>query len=71
MKSSKNPNQYLKYSGMAVQLFILLGIGAFAGQKIDKAVGTSRPYFTILLILVFTAVFFYRLVKDLSRKDEP
>lgn len=56
---------------MAVQLFVLMGIAAWAGQTLDKRLGTSKPYFTILLILLFTGGFFYRLVKDLSRKDEP
>ena len=64
-------NQYLKYSGMAFQLFVLLGIAAFLGQWLDKRYLSGNPYFTIILILLFTGGFFYRLVKDLSRKDEP
>ncbi|MEO5906018.1 MAG: AtpZ/AtpI family protein [Saprospiraceae bacterium] len=64
-------NQYLKYSGMALQLFVLLAIAAWLGQKIDQKLGSSKPYFTIILILLFTGGFFYRLVKDLTRKDEP
>jgi len=63
-------NQYLKYSGMAFQLFILLAIGALGGQKLDQVLNTSQPYFTIALILLFTTGFFYKLVKDLNRKDE-
>ena len=56
---------------MAVQLFVLAGVGAWLGQLLDKHFSTPKPYFTILLILLFTGVFFYRLVKDLNRKDEP
>ncbi len=56
---------------MAIQLFVLVGIAAWLGQKIDKRFATSKPYFTIILILVFAGGFFYLLVKDLSRKDEP
>lgn len=63
-------NQYLKYSGMVFQLFVLLGFGAWAGQYLDKKLNTPEPYFTILLILLFMAGFFYKLVKDLSQKDE-
>lgn len=63
-------NQYLKYSGMAFQLFILLAIAAWIGQKLDKALHLSSPYITIVLILLFTTAFFYKLVKDLGRKDE-
>ena len=63
-------NQYLQYSGMVIQLFVLLGIGAWLGQLLDKKLNTPDPYFTILLILLFTAGFFYKLVKDLGRKDD-
>ena len=64
------PNQYLKYSGMVFQLFVLLGVGAWLGQYLDKKLHTPDPYFTILFILLFTAGFFYKLVKELGRKDE-
>ncbi len=56
---------------MAIQLFALVAIGAWLGQKTDAYVHTSKPYFTILFILLFTTGFFYKLVKDLGRKDEP
>lgn len=55
---------------MAIQLFVLIGVAAWGGQQLDKALGTSDPYFTIVLILLFTTGFFYKLVKDLGRKDE-
>jgi hypothetical protein len=56
---------------MAVQLFVLIGLGAWLGQQADKALDTSKPYFTILLILLFLGGFFYKLNKDLNRKHEP
>ena len=56
---------------MALQLFVLLGAGAWIGQKLDARLHTPEPYFTIVFILLFTAAFFYKLVKDLNRKDEP
>lgn len=70
-KNSRQVNQYLKYSGMAIQLFVLMAIGAFLGQWLDRRLESSKPYFTILLILLFTAGFFYKLVTDLNRKNEP
>jgi F0F1-type ATP synthase assembly protein I len=54
---------------MAMQLFILLGVGAWLGQKADKALYTE-PLFTIFLMMLFLTGFFYKLVKDLNRKDE-
>jgi F0F1-type ATP synthase assembly protein I len=70
-RTPRQVNQYLKYSGMALQFFLLVGVGAWLGQLLDKRLETSKPYFTIILILLFTGGFFYRLVKDLNRTDEP
>jgi len=51
-------------------MFVLLGVGAWLGQKVDQWLNTPDPYFTILFILAFTGAFFYRLIKELNRKDE-
>jgi uncharacterized membrane protein YsdA (DUF1294 family) len=60
----------LKYSGLALQMFVFLAVGAWLGQQADKWLKTADPYFTIGFILIFAGVFFYRLVKELSNKDE-
>ena len=52
-------------------MFVLLGVGAWLGQRVDKWLNTPDPYFTILFILAFTSAFFYQLIKELNRKDEP
>lgn len=70
MTKPAQPNQYLKYSGMVFQLFVLLAVGAWLGQYLDEKLNTPDPYFTILLILLFTAGFFYKLVKDLSQNND-
>jgi hypothetical protein len=70
MAKPSQSNQYLKYSGIVFQLFALLGLGAWLGQYLDAKLNTADPYFTILFILLFSAAFFYKLVKDLGRKDE-
>jgi F0F1-type ATP synthase assembly protein I len=56
---------------MAIQFFVLIALGAWLGQQADKRLGTSSPFFTIGLILLFATGFFYVLIKDLNRKDEP
>lgn len=66
-----SPNTYLKYSGLAIQFFILIAIAAWLGGKADQAMGNTKPWITILLILIFSAGFFYKLMLDLNRKDGP
>jgi F0F1-type ATP synthase assembly protein I len=70
-RSPRQVNQYLKYSGMAMQLFALVAVAAWLGTYLDRRLETSKPYITIILILLFTGVFFYRLIKDLNKSDEP
>ncbi|MDX1476934.1 MAG: AtpZ/AtpI family protein [Saprospiraceae bacterium] len=58
---------YLKYSGMALQFFALIAIGAWLGQKLDARLNTSKPFITIFLILFFSTGYFIKLYKDLTR----
>jgi F0F1-type ATP synthase assembly protein I len=57
---------YLKYSGMALQFFALLAIGAWLGQKLDAHFGTSKPFITIFLILFLAGGYFYKMYRDLT-----
>lgn len=52
---------------MALQFFALIAIGAWAGQKLDARFETPKPYITIFLILFFSAGYFVKLYKDLTR----
>lgn len=72
MTAKRSPsNTYLKYSGLAIQFFVLIAIAAWLGGKADAAMDNSRPWITILLILLFSTGFFYKLILDLNRKDDP
>jgi F0F1-type ATP synthase assembly protein I len=73
-KTKKRPqvDQYLKYSGMAFQLAIVLAIGTFAGSRLDRYFQTERPYFTAILALLSLFAGFYLSLKDLLfGKDKP
>lgn len=68
-KNSKGANQYLKYSGIAFQLFFFLFIAVYAGKYTDAYLGTTKPYFTIVFLLVALVGFFYKIYNDLARED--
>ncbi|MBK6571011.1 MAG: AtpZ/AtpI family protein [Saprospiraceae bacterium] len=46
-------NAYLKYSGLAFQLFGTMAIGAIIGRWIDQKMSTEKPYFTLLSVTIF------------------
>ena len=64
---------YLKYSGMAFQMGIIILIGAYAGKMLDGRFQTEKPYFTVLLALLAIFAALYISLKDLfvKPKDKP
>jgi F0F1-type ATP synthase assembly protein I len=63
----KKASNYMKYSGFAVQFFVLILIAALLGQKLDTYFGLEKPFITIFLILFFTGGYFYKLYLDLFK----
>jgi hypothetical protein len=63
----KKLSLYLKYSGMALQFFVLIAVAAWLGQKLDAWLDTSKPFLTVLLILVFAGGYFYKMYLDLMK----
>jgi hypothetical protein len=70
-KKKPQVDQYLKYSGMAFQLAIVLLIGTFAGNRLDQFFQTKRPYFTALLALLSLFAGLYVSLKDLLFGKKP
>ncbi len=58
------PNPYLKYGNMALQMGVIIGLGAWGGKKLDEHFGTSKPYYTIVLSLLSIAIALYLVLKD-------
>ena len=69
MKSDprKNLNNYARYSGMAVQMLVIILLGVFAGFKLDQWLHT-KPIFTVILSIVSVFLSIYYVTKDLLRK---
>ncbi|MCB0616038.1 MAG: AtpZ/AtpI family protein [Phaeodactylibacter sp.] len=56
---------YLKYSGMAFQMGIIILVGTYAGKMLDSHFQTERPYLTVLLALLSIFAALYVSLKDL------
>ena len=64
---------YAKYSGIGIQMFAIIGVGAFAGVKLDDYLGNDNNLYTIILslIAVFAAMFYViRSILKMSKEDE-
>ena len=56
--------EYARYTGIGVQMIVIILVTVWGGMKLDKLFGLETPVFTIILSLlgVFTAI--YTVVKD-------
>jgi predicted MFS family arabinose efflux permease len=59
--TKKKPhNQFLKFSGIAMQMGIIIGAGAYGGVCLDEYLEKDFPLFTLLfsLFAVFSALYY-------------
>ena len=65
-KSRRNTSAaFMTYMGMATQMAVTVGLGAFLGQKADIHYNNDRPLFTILGAIIGITAILYLIVKDL------
>lgn len=64
-RNTKKPqfDSYVKYSGMAFQLFAAIFLGVWGGMKLDEVLNT-KPWFTVILSLFGIAAGMYAVLKD-------
>ena len=65
---NKNFSAYAKYSGIVIQMGVIIFLTTWGGIKLDKLAELKTPVFTIILSLfgVFAAI--YIAVKDFIKK---
>lgn len=63
----KNLNDYARYSGMAVQMLVIILLGVLAGFKLDQWLHT-KPILTVVLSLASVVLAIYFVTRDLLRK---
>lgn len=69
-KSSHSP--YIRFSSMAIQMGLLIGLGAWGGTELDERAGNKKPIYTIILCLLAIAVSLYLVIREASKlsKDD-
>lgn len=63
-KQKQRYNSALKYSGMAVQMAVIITLGVFLGWKLDQMLHFSVPVLTLVLSLFSIAAAIYLSIKD-------
>lgn len=67
---SKNLKLYSKYSSIAVQMLVVILLGAFGGIKLDEWIGWDFPVLTVFLSILAVIFAIYLVTKDLLKKGD-
>lgn len=66
-KYTKNSRALLaRYSGMAMELFVLLMVLFFLGSKMDDYFSNSKPYLAVSSMVIGLIGYLYRVYRDSS-----
>jgi F0F1-type ATP synthase assembly protein I len=65
----KNPENdgltnYARYTGLGVQMIVIILVTVWGGIKLDKLLGLETPVFTIILSLLGVFAAIYTAIKD-------
>lgn len=63
-EKQKPLNAYAKYSGLGIQMAVIIGGGCYGGYKLDEYYHNQTPVFTIILSLASIAISMYLVLKD-------
>ena len=68
-KSEKKnqPNQFLRFTGMATQMTVIILCGVFGGIQLDEKLQNSTPWFTLIFSLVSVALAMFMTIRDLNK----
>ncbi|MCX6252502.1 MAG: AtpZ/AtpI family protein [Bacteroidetes bacterium] len=61
-------NAYARYSGMGLQMLVIIVLGVFGGVKLDHWLNV-KPLFTIILSLGSVILAIYYVTRDLLKKN--
>ncbi|WHZ07612.1 MAG: hypothetical protein OJF59_001365 [Cytophagales bacterium] len=63
----ENPsNNFLKYSGLGIQLLLVMGVSGWIGWKTDNWLDLKFPAFLLSFVLVSFAAMMYKLYRSLN-----
>lgn len=66
----KGTQSYMKYSGMAIQMGVIILAGTYLGTWLDERFQTDTPWFTVGLALFSIFAALYVSLKDLFTKNK-
>jgi hypothetical protein len=62
-KPKKKLDDFIRYSSMGFEMITIMGLGTFAGYKIDHWLGLNFPAFTLGLMILSVAGAIYHAIR--------
>jgi F0F1-type ATP synthase assembly protein I len=71
-KQESSYSPYIRFSSMAVQMGLLIGLGAWGGTELDERAQNEKPVYTIVLCLLAIGISLYLVIREASKlsKDD-
>lgn len=66
----KQLKTYTRYSGMAAEMFGLIILMVFIGQRVDKWMENEKSYVTALLVVLGLSAYLYKIYIQLGKNDK-
>lgn len=63
----KQPNSFIKYSGLGLQMLLTLGVGAWLGLKLDQYLELKYPVFLVTFVFVLFGGLMVMLYRNLNK----
>ena len=57
---------FAKYAGLGMQLFVSMAVAAYIGQKLDAKMDLGNDYITIVLVMLVFVAIMYKVIKELT-----
>jgi F0F1-type ATP synthase assembly protein I len=70
MSQPEQPNSFVKFSGMAVQMAVVIGLSSWGGLKLDEHYQNKNSLFTIILSLAGIIAAMYLVLKDFIKPNK-
>ncbi|TGV03820.1 AtpZ/AtpI family protein [Flavivirga rizhaonensis] len=71
-KPKKQLSNYARFSGIAIQMFAIIGVGTFSGVKLDEKFPNENNLYTIFMSLtsvIFAIIFVIRRIIAASKNN--
>ena len=66
-KTTEKTTSFVQFSGIAFQMLGTIGLGVWAGMKLDAWQSNARPIWTIVLSLTAIGASLYLFIRQLTR----